>query len=394
MEIDGRPMATEQLKILCVHQGFELYGSDRSFGAVVKTIATAFHVDLQIVLPRKGPIDSLFKESKSRIEYRDLLVLRKADFLKTVSTRIIRSIRSISHACSSMKSADLTYVNTSVIADYLLAGFITRRPMVVHVREIPTGAAMVLIRGLLRLSGAALIFNSDATRKAFALPDCIEQHVVWNGVTDPGDMGKSPFNSQRKLRLLCIGRINSWKGQDDLVAACGMLSFDDRQKIDVKILGSVFEDQYHFLDKLNFEIQANNLAGAISIHPFIDDPAELYRWADGVIVPSRQPEPFGRVAIEAMAYGCTVIGTAHGGLTEIVENEQTGLLVHPREPTEIAEAIKRLLSDPAFVNVSGRAGRDRFLRLFTDNAVEKKLISILEPRLGATISKGIVNGEL
>jgi glycosyltransferase involved in cell wall biosynthesis len=57
-------------------------------------------------------------------------------------------------------------------------------------------------------------------------------------------------------------------------------------------------------------------------------------------------EPFGLVAVEAMACGVPIVATRVGGLAETVRDGVTGCLVPPRDPTAIADALRRILHQP------------------------------------------------
>ncbi len=81
-----------------------------------------------------------------------------------------------------------------------------------------------------------------------------------------------------------------------------------------------------------------------------------YERAAVVCVPSRR-EGYGVVAREAMAYGRPVVATAVGGLRDAVVDGVTGLLVPPRRPAALREAIERLLGDPALRAELGAAAR-------------------------------------
>ncbi|HET6617148.1 MAG TPA: glycosyltransferase, partial [Gemmatimonadota bacterium] len=74
-------------------------------------------------------------------------------------------------------------------------------------------------------------------------------------------------------------------------------------------------------------------------------------------VPSILEEPFGLVAAEAMMRGTAVVAARHGGLCEIVQPGQTGLLVKPNDPSSLAEALIALLGDRERSEEMGRAGR-------------------------------------
>jgi glycogen(starch) synthase len=71
----------------------------------------------------------------------------------------------------------------------------------------------------------------------------------------------------------------------------------------------------------------------------------LYRIADVCVVPSIY-EPFGLVALEAMASGCPCIVADTGGLREVVPHEEAGLRFRARDPAALGEMVERLLSDP------------------------------------------------
>jgi glycogen(starch) synthase len=70
----------------------------------------------------------------------------------------------------------------------------------------------------------------------------------------------------------------------------------------------------------------------------------LYRIADVCVVPSIY-EPFGLVALEAMASGCPCIVADTGGLREVVPHEEAGLRFRARDPVALGEMVERLLSD-------------------------------------------------
>ncbi len=89
------------------------------------------------------------------------------------------------------------------------------------------------------------------------------------------------------------------------------------------------------------------------------DVAEHYRHAAVSAVPSLWPELFGLTALEALAHGVPVVASAVGGLPEVVEHEQTGLLVPPGDAGALAGAVARLATDPELAKRLGADGRRR-----------------------------------
>ena len=91
--------------------------------------------------------------------------------------------------------------------------------------------------------------------------------------------------------------------------------------------------------------------------------ADFYKRVDVVVVPSRQ-ESFGVTAVEGAACARPVIASRVGGLTEVIVEGETGLLVPPENILELGQAMERLLRDPILRDTMGRQGRANVLRRY------------------------------
>ncbi|HMN30383.1 MAG TPA: glycosyltransferase family 4 protein, partial [Caldilineaceae bacterium] len=91
-----------------------------------------------------------------------------------------------------------------------------------------------------------------------------------------------------------------------------------------------------------------NVENAVEFLGFISDQQRdcFYQIVDAAIFPSLY-EPFGLVALEAMALNCNVIASDVGGLGEVVHHQQNGLTVFPDDPVSIAWAVNELFRNPA-----------------------------------------------
>lgn len=108
--------------------------------------------------------------------------------------------------------------------------------------------------------------------------------------------------------------------------------------------------------------------------------ADLYAQASVFCLPSRF-DPFPGVLSEAMAYGVPCVSTAVCGIPEIVIDEQTGLLVPPDDSHALAQALVRILQDPAYATQLGTAGRRRVEQHLNWDFVVKRMAPVLD-RLG------------
>jgi glycosyltransferase involved in cell wall biosynthesis len=369
-------MPSMPLRILFVHQGYELYGSDRTLIQSVEALARRFpESKITVLLPSAGDLHSALMSIVDDVRIVDLAVLRKAN-VKRIRLRDIGGfIKRVLEARRLMLTYDVTYINTVLIMDYMVAASMVRSPRIIHVHEIPSRTAALFFSSLAALSRALIVFNSEATRRSFKLPFWQRSAVVWNGVASPSELPSRSKDS--RLRLLLIGRFNSWKGQELLLKAVASLSGEQRKRLSVRLVGSVFGDQHHFVDKLVRVIAEEGLGEIVEMRPFTPEPYEHYSWADVVVVPSIKPEPFGLVAIEAMAAGCSVIAANHGGLSEIVVDGVTGSLVEPGSIPSLAFAIGGYIDNPARVIAEGYAGRSRFLAEFEEKHYKVKIGDIV-----------------
>lgn len=101
-----------------------------------------------------------------------------------------------------------------------------------------------------------------------------------------------------------------------------------------------------------------------------------YEACEMFALPSRG-EGFGLVYLEAMAHGKPVIGGAHGGAPEVIEDGVTGYLVPHGDAAQLATSIQTLLSDPAMAQKMGARGRQRVEREFRFSVFAKSLKKIL-----------------
>jgi len=364
--------------ILFVHGGYELYGADRMLLLNLDAALKRFQDRKTVVaISKHGPLAKHIQQNYPEVELMIIKmgVLRKSDFKNLRFGALLRII-SFFRLFRFLATFDIVYINTIVVADFMLAARFTNARVLIHVHELPTGITRNVFRFLLSFSRAELVFISNAVKQSFGRLRNATQHVIWNGAR-PVPQTQDGTTKDSTIRLLLIGRINNWKGQPLLVEAVSLLSDADKARVQVTILGDVFGKQHHLKDQLNEMIARKHLEEKIEIVPFTPTPGIYYHRADVVIVPSLLPEPFGLVAIEAMSAGKPVIAANHGGLTEIVVHNQTGLFFEPKNPQALADTLAFAINNPGKMKKMGIAGKHRYEEFFTEEIYRKNFQKII-----------------
>lgn len=149
-------------------------------------------------------------------------------------------------------------------------------------------------------------------------------------------------DEQRPVFML-PGRLTRWKGQEVFIDACKIVR--ERRGADAfvgLIVGSAKEGS-DYLNALDSRLKKTKTEDCVKIVGACTDMPAAYMLASCVLSASTDPEAFGRVAVEAQAMGCPVIATNHGGGSETVEDDITGVLVKPGDPASMAAAMEEVL---------------------------------------------------
>ena len=203
-----------------------------------------------------------------------------------------------------------------------------------------------------------------------------------------------------RLRLLFVGRISPEKGIHVLLdafrrAASGGLDIElvvvgDEAKIPPGLLARLdsdervrglesffsgpFADGYlkHLLDDLPMDIRGRLFfAGGLSYPEVLD----AYGAADVFVFPSIS-DAFGIPVIEAMSAGVPVVASRVGGIPELVEDGESGVLIEPDDPQLLAEALLELAQDAGRRAAMGAKGRERVEQRFTWDRIAKQTLAL------------------
>ncbi len=158
---------------------------------------------------------------------------------------------------------------------------------------------------------------------------------------------KLGWSIQDKI-LLYVGRFAPRKGIATLVESCAHLKERGIENIKLVIVGGSTLDRLDGDERKRIEQLVESLGIQAQVHFAGRIDHDWLPWyysaADVCVIPSYY-EPFGLVAIEAIACGTPVVASKVGGLKFTVIPEETGLLVNPKDPAALADALERVLGD-------------------------------------------------
>lgn len=261
--------------------------------------------------------------------------------------------------------ADVIHLGNGLRANFdgILAGILTRRPIICHVKGFEKYSARERwgarrVTTLVCMTQAVLEHcHAHGTRA----PD---ERVVYDAVDESWLRPGQPADAVRRELGIpedapCIGiagNIQEWKGQRVVVDALGLLA--DQPRLHCVISGGVHRAGDAYAATLRARIAALGLTDRVHLIGFRNDIPDVMNAWDVVVHASVRPEPFGRVILEGMLLGKPVIATAGGGVPELIDNGKTGFIVPPGDAPALAESLRRILVSPAEAQAIGSRARE------------------------------------
>jgi glycosyltransferase involved in cell wall biosynthesis len=218
------------------------------------------------------------------------------------------------------------------------------------------------------LRGARVILAQTPVERAFLLKGGLAAdrvHVIGPGV-DPAEAARSDGQRfRRKYGLhgplvLSLGALGYDKGTFHLLAAAQRM-WDEGRRVTVALVGPEQGGVRRTLTRLPERYRA--------FCRYLGEVPEADKWdavaaTDVVVMPSRT-ESFGIVFLEAWACGRPVIGARAGAVCDVIRDGVDGMLVEFGDVAGLAEALGKLLDNPALADEMGRRGREKVLRAYT-----------------------------
>lgn len=227
----------------------------------------------------------------------------------------------------------------------------------------------------------AVIFQNAEDRdylvRAAALDERKIRMIRGSGV-DLQDYRGDAAKPQDPPVVVMAARLLRYKGVEDYVAAAELLR---KEGVGARFQLAGAPDPHSRNSIEPARLDEWRRGGAVEVLGHRDDVARLFAQAGIVVLPSYYGEGLPKVLMEAAACACAVVTTDHPGCREAIEPGVTGLLVPPRSPDRLAQAIASLLNDPPRMLGMGRAGRALAEREFSIERIVAAHMAIYEALL-------------
>jgi glycosyltransferase involved in cell wall biosynthesis len=279
---------------------------------------------------------------------------------------------------------DLLHTHTLAAANVLarVAARVARVPVIshLHIENHFRPATRFLLRGAdnrtARLT-ARLVAVSEDTRRAYQRQGYSGRvDVVYNGVAVDGtatDGVRAELGIPSDAPLVGeVGRLCDVKGQRELIEALAQVP--DATAV---LVGADLEQGGAYQQELEQVAATLGVRDRVIFAGRRSDVGDVLAALDVFALPS-WTEGLPLVVLEAMARRRAVVATPVGGTAEVVVDGETGLLVPPRDPDALADALRRLLADAELRQRLGDAGYERVREHFSAEAMTRRMLDIYD----------------
>ncbi len=379
------------INILFIHQSAELYGSDKTLLVLLSKLDRSKFFPV-VILPCDGPLKTALEKGEIKVIIAPVLKLyRKMFSIKNIFLffKDIKKGISILDELHKEYEFDLVYSNTLAVLLGMIFAKKRRIKHIWHVHEIIVHPKIIafIFPKILNIYADIVVCNSKATKKNLVDREKnleAKSIIIHNGIEEVNKVStrntKANFGFiQSDIVITLIGRISRLKGHK-LVLNTFINHIKDNN-VKLLFVGSPVEGQEYYLEEIEKIILDNSLQEKIKIMPFTTNLSPIWNSTDIAVIPSTEAESFGLVAVEAMLSKKPVIGSNHGGLKEVIVDNETGFLVEPNNENELYVALLKLIENQELRNYFGENGYQRAIKEFSADkyvqSFENLLIGIL-----------------
>jgi glycosyltransferase involved in cell wall biosynthesis len=294
---------------------------------------------------------------------------------------------------------DIVYTGTILTIEGALAAKLTRRKHIWHIKETfgKTGRVKFLIpdwllQKIILNSSSAVVVMSEYIRSFFTdYYSSSKIHVIPDGVDVSKFESQTGAEHYRKTLGITgdtpvVGMVASlssvWKQHDVALNAVARIKTNSRFKFVVfgdapkKLANEIYNLPYRYYLGLKEKVHHLGISDSVIWAGYNTNVPMIMQSLDILVHPCAE-EPFGRVAIEAMAAGKPVVGPLAGGIGESVLNNETGLVVKAGNDRLFAEALAELISNSEKRVRMGEVGRKHVAASYSQKQHTDRILKLL-----------------
>lgn len=242
--------------------------------------------------------------------------------------------------------------------------------------------ALPLIKFAFGGRGKFIIFQNPDDRNAMLKANVVKEDratIIRGSGVDLKEFSYLPYvETKEEPIILFTSRLLKEKGITDFIEAARLLK-EEGVKARFQVAGNVYPDNARSMTSA--EMNKFHEDGIIEWLGQMDDMPDLLNRSMMVVLPSYYGEGVPKALLEAASIGRPIVTCDAPGCREAVEHEVNGELVLPQCPTDLADTIKKLISDPDRRHCYGAAGRKRVEEDFHVDSVVNRTMAVYDKLL-------------
>lgn len=334
------------MRIVFILNSGGMYGANRSLLGLIRFLLSE-GITCFAIIPETGEITEEFE--KMGIEYRILEYRACVWYPGYIGLPFLVNLMRLPQLCHIIRNwnVDIIHTNSSTHDIGIIAARILGKKHVWHVREIMElfyHAKYIFPRLYVKLrakSDAVICvsrFVYNCSRERYPNKN---MKMIYNPYDiDYYDIKRTSFAPEHEVRILAAGHVLPIKGQIDIVYAMAALVERGIDYISATIVGGGDRD---YIEKIKKLIHEKKLEAFVEYKPFMSDLRELRKKHD-IALSSSVEDALPRVTVEGMLGELLSIGTDSGGIAELIQEGETGLLYAPGNYEELADKIEYAIS--------------------------------------------------
>lgn len=349
------------MTILFISGADDKYGAPRALIGLIDELTREYKINA-IVLTKKHNLINDWCDSNGIVNYsfwyRDIMAgsAYKSCFLNFIkhcvklSSYFLGSITQhiLVYKYPELKNIDLIHTNLNRID---IGGYLAQKydiPHVCHLRELRRGHSSIIpychrVEQKMASYTDTFIAISEITRKNWISAGLPHEKIkkIYNGIVlpPPQNITKKTFD---KLKIVCVGRLEENKGQEQIIKALHLLPSNVKNKTEIIFVGEAYHEYQKHLNKLCTKY---NIQHQVTFHGYTNNVSEILSKCNIGIMCSKG-EAFGRVTIEYMAHGLLTIASNTGANTEIITDLKNGLIYEHNNIDSLAQKLLFAYNNP------------------------------------------------